>query len=123
MANLTQFFHTRMVQEPKEHTIVMAPGRIRRTSNSVTGFTCRLIDMSNLIIEINIVFTFFVGKEFQYPGIVPRVMETHGGDDVGIFAIGMHFWTLFAIFVVSLLLNESLYVPEQVHLLTYTALY
>lgn len=28
-------------------------------------------------------------KNFQYPGIVPVVDETHGGDDVGVFAKGL----------------------------------
>lgn len=27
-------------------------------------------------------------KDYQYPSLVPMASETHGGDDVGVFALG-----------------------------------
>lgn len=29
-----------------------------------------------------------IGKDYIYPGIFPMKSETHGGDDVGVFALG-----------------------------------
>lgn len=39
---------------------------------------------------------FFVreAKDYRYPGVVPLKIETHGGDDVGIFALGMYCYNI-----------------------------
>lgn len=41
-----------------------------------------------LIILYFSIFVTLIGKDYIYPGIFPMKSETHGGDDVGVFALG-----------------------------------
>lgn len=84
MVNLTQSSRMRMVQQQIKRTMPMAPERIRRTFNSV----CDASHLRQLMVFCDYCFE---GKDTQYPAIVPVNDETHGGDDVGIFAKGEFF--------------------------------
>lgn len=39
-------------------------------------------------ISCNFSFLALIDKDYIYPGIFPLKSETHGGDDVGVFALG-----------------------------------
>lgn len=61
-------------------------------------FKCtKTIEYFALILSFLRSFFFVIDKDFIYPGIIPMKSETHGGDDVAVFAMGKFKFAFFLI--------------------------